>query len=81
MDHVSHIHPAIERNGYRLDAVAKFLREAPPEHVARYGRDCRGRGRFIIWDPNDDADGYMVCGPTIAGLNAEFIAHFGDDLS
>lgn len=81
MKHAPDVSPAIERNGYRLDAVATFLRDAPPEHVARYGRDCRGKGRFIIWDPNDDASGYMVCAHTVAELNAEFHAHFGEFLA
>lgn len=81
MDHAPQAHPAIERNGYRLDAVAGFLRDASPEHVARYGRDCRGKGQFIIWDPNDDADGFMLCLPTVAALNAEFLQHFAGDLS
>jgi hypothetical protein len=68
--------PQIENNGYALVSVATFLAQAPTEHVLRYQRDCRGNGSFIIWDPNDDADGFMVCGHSIAQLNAEFLNHF-----
>lgn len=68
--------PQIAKHNYRLCAVATFLEEAPQEIVARYRRDCIGRGPFIIWDPASDADGFMLCANSIAQLNAGFIEFF-----
>ena len=69
-------HPSISHNGYELCSVSEFLSRAPEEYIARYLRDCAGNGEFIIWDPNDDADGFMLCLPSVAELNAEFLSYF-----
>lgn len=74
-------HPAIEQNGYKLCSISQFLERAPEAHIARYRRDCIGKGSFIIWDPNDDEDGFMVCCNTVAELNREFLNHFEGYLS
>ena len=68
--------PQIASHGYGGCDVSHFLKTAPAEHIARYRRDCIGRGPFIIWDPNDDADGFMVAAMTIAELNKVFLDHF-----
>lgn len=70
--------PQIAEHGYQLCAVATFLEIAPKEHIARYRRDMIGQGPFIIWDPEDDADGFMMCDLTVARLNAGFLEHFSD---
>jgi hypothetical protein len=68
--------PQIAEHNYQLCAVATFLEIAPPEHIKRYRRDCIGKGSFIIWDPEGDADGFMVCGRSTAELNQAFLDHF-----
>lgn len=79
-DYLQTQHPAIAQQKYELCAVSAFLKKAPKGHVSRFRRDCMGRGPLIIWDPESDADGLMICGETIAQLNAEFLAHLGDDI-
>jgi len=74
----THAIPQIESNGYELVSVPQFLERASAKHIERYRRDCIGQGRFIIWDPNDDPDGFMVCAMTVAELNSEFLDHFGE---
>jgi hypothetical protein len=79
--HMSTKLPQIGQNGYELCAVETFLENAPDAHIKRYRRDCIGNGGFIIWDPNDDENGYMVCGRSVAELNAAFLEHFDGFLS
>lgn len=73
-------HNAIADHGYRISPVQEFLATAPKGHVDRYLKTCAGNGDFVLWDPHDDADGFMVCAETVAELNAEFIEHFGDEI-
>lgn len=73
--------PQIAQYGYQLCAVATFLETAPAEHIRRFRRDCIGRGPFIIWDPIDDEDGFMMAAMSVAELNAAFLAHFEGFLS
>lgn len=75
-DYLSTQHPSIKENGYELCSVSAFLKKAPKEHVERFRRDCTGKGPLIIWDPESDADGFMVCGDTIARLNEVFCSYF-----
>jgi len=69
-----HAVPEIAKNGYELCSVSQFLERAPAAHVKRY--QTINKGPFIIWDPNDDEDGFMLAGATIAELNAGFLEHF-----
>jgi len=78
---MSYAIPEIALNNYRLGATCQFIAEASPEAVARYYRDLIGKGGFMIWDPENDADGFMICLPTVAQLNAAFLDHFGDDIA
>lgn len=66
----------ISEHGYELCAVSQFLEKAPAEHVQRYRRDCAGGGQFLIWDPNDDEQGFMVACPTVAAANQAFVDQF-----
>jgi len=74
--------PDISQNGYELCTVAQFKERATSAHIKRFERDVGyGKGRFIIWDPNDDDHGFMVCADTIAELNREFLSYFDGFLS
>lgn len=72
--------PKIAEQGYRLDNVATFLACASTDHIKRFERDCRESGEFIIWDPQDDQDGMMICLPEIDDLNAEFESFITKDI-
>ena len=56
--------------------LPRFMERASAEHIARFKRDCEGHGHIVIWDPNDDADGFMIAGRSIEELNQEFRSHF-----
>lgn len=72
--------PQIAQHGYKLQCVEDFLTEATPEIVARYRRDCIGNGGFIIWDPESDDQGFMLCGRSTAELNKGFMDFFAGDI-
>ncbi|WP_027234275.1 hypothetical protein [Leisingera caerulea] len=73
--------PEIARYGYQLDNIATFLDRASETTISAYRQNCvgNGDGEFIIWDPLDGNQGFMVCGPEIADLNREFLSTFGLD--
>ncbi|MGE0576124.1 MAG: hypothetical protein AB7F22_07680 [Reyranella sp.] len=66
---------AIQDNGYRLDRRDTFAAAAslPLVHRAE-----AYPGEWVLWDPNDDEDGYMIVGDDPEELGREFISHFGD---
>lgn len=70
--------PQIRDHNYSLCTVGKFLTVAPEEHRLRYSRDCCLSDPLIIWDPHDNADGFMVTGRTVAELNEAFREYFAD---
>ena len=57
---------AIARNGYRLDARREFEALASTALVARA---AKYRGIFVLWDPNDDDDGYLIVGESSIDLD------------
>lgn len=63
----------VEFNGYRLDARATFESEATPALVSRA---AEYPGALVLWDFNDDEDGFLLCGDDRDALVAEFEAHF-----
>ncbi|ESY35734.1 hypothetical protein NKK48_30335 [Mesorhizobium sp. C386A] len=68
----------ITNNGYRLDARAEFERQASPALVTRAKAYP---GIFVLWDPNDDDDGYLIVGDSSIELEKEFTTHFEGFLS
>ncbi|RWB08813.1 MAG: hypothetical protein EOQ39_18635 [Mesorhizobium sp.] len=68
----------ITRNGYRLDARAVFEAQADNKLVARASVYP---GIFVLWDPNDDEDGYLIAGDSSVELEKEFTTHFEGFLS
>jgi len=67
----------IELNGYRLDKRPVFEQEAQPLLVERAKEYD---GEFVLWDPNDDEQGYLIVGSDQDELAFEFINHFGEYL-
>ncbi|MER8983937.1 hypothetical protein [Mesorhizobium sp. M0843] len=68
----------ITNNGYRLDARAVFERQASTALVTRAKAY---EGIFVLWDPNDDDDGYLIVGDSSIELEKEFTTHFEGFLS
>lgn len=67
----------VEFNGYRLDAREVFEAEADPALIKRASAFP---GELILWDPNDDADGFLLVGDDRLALVREFKNHFGEYL-
>ncbi|RWR30452.1 hypothetical protein D2T29_12330 [Sinirhodobacter populi] len=66
-------HPHIAAYGFTVQRVSEFMAEAPEHVLGRFNANCARFGSFVLWDRNDDEDGFMLCLPTIAELNAEFL--------
>jgi hypothetical protein len=65
-------------NGYRLDQRRIFAEKAPDLLVQRAEQFS---GQIVLWDENDDEDGFLLVGDSEADMRREFEAHFGDDLA
>ena len=70
-----------ERNGYAFCAYSDFLREAP-EALAARARDLalgHGGASCVLWDPNDDEDGFLLVGQYWTVLADAWAEHIGED--
>lgn len=64
--------------GFEFLHVSDFMAKASDEHLARFNSDCAKYGHLIIWTPDDYADGFMICGNSVAELNKEFRDFWAD---
>lgn len=67
----------IEFNGYRLDNRKEFMQLATPGLIKRVEEQP---GDYVLWDPNNDDNGFLIAGFDPVELEQEFINHFGDYL-
>lgn len=68
--------------GLRVDTQAAFLAEAPESHIVRAERNAAGdqslqgdAWSLVLWDPQDDDEGFMLVGNDEAELRAHFEDH------
>ena len=78
MSEMQQTYEAIKTHGYELVRRADFFARAPAEHIERFKRDCDGNGEWVLWDPNDDEQGFMICAPTPEGCAVEWRNFFGE---
>ncbi len=65
----------LEHNGYALDRRGDFEADAGDELKARASAFP---GEWVLWDPNDDSDGFLLAGDDWESLYSEFISERGD---
>jgi hypothetical protein len=65
----------VREMGYDICSVDDFKSKAPAAHLERFMKCCEGFGSFVIWDPNDDYEGFMMCLPSIEEVEKEFQYH------
>lgn len=70
----------LEALGYELVRVEDFMDRAPSNLVNRFREDCEGNGDWVLYDPFDNEDGFMVCGESEQELLDEFNAHHGQQV-
>lgn len=64
--------------GYVSCTKTTFLEQAPSALVARADDLAVQRGGYswVIWDPNDDADGFLLVGDSPGALCLQWFLHF-----
>lgn len=68
-----------EDYGYTVCSVDQFLRQAPQEYIARFNQDfTEFPGDWILWDPIDKPEGFMLRGESHEKLRADFFESFPD---
>ena len=69
-----------EDYGYRLDTISVFAPAAPQDLVDRADEIALQDGGYswVLWDPQDDVDGFLLVGDHPDALRREFAEHFPD---
>ena len=62
--------------GFRIDDAETFIREAPHYLIERCARDAGRINLFVLWDPNDGEDGFLLTSDNAQELVASWQDHF-----
>jgi hypothetical protein len=69
---------ALTAHGYAIDLRPAFEAEARKElndAEALIARAAEHKGRWVLWDPDNDADGFLLVGDDPFAMAAEAVAH------
>lgn len=66
----------LEANGYKLDRRSDFYDNAGSDALVLRAR--KFTGAWVLWDTNDDDDGFLLVGDDWEALYREFLTERGD---